>query len=342
MTLAPHRRKNPLTGRWVLVSPRRSTRPWSGETSPPTRKALPRHDPECHLCRGSTRANGLTNPNYESVFVFDNDFPALDAQGTAAPTQASPSTNDLLIAAPVTGRCRVMCYSPDHDRPMSRLEIKEIRQVVDCWVDEAQELGTTHRSVQIFENKGEMMGCSNPHPHGQIWATVHVPDELLLEDVHQRDWLSSHGMPMLLDVAQREIDGIRQVTANEHWLVIVPWWAAWPFETLLLPRFPIQRITQLDDSQRESLAQILSDLTRRYDRLFGCDFPYSMGWHGAPFGEDHLEHWQLHAHFYPPLLRSATIKKFMVGYEMLAEPQRDLTPEQAAMRLRELNVPSSR
>ena len=340
MSLAPHRRKNLLTGRWVLISPQRNTRPWRGETSTHTREALPRRDPGCHLCPGASRANGKTNPDYESVFVFDNDFPALHDGGTELATNTPTDIDEYFSAEPVTGRCRVICYSPDHDRPMSRLAVNEIRRIVDCWVDEARALGTTHRSVQIFENKGEMMGCSNPHPHGQIWATGHLPDELVLEDAHQHAWHTSHGTPMLLDVAQREIDGARRVTANAHWLVIVPWWAAWPFETLLLPRFAIQRITQLDGSQRDSLAEILSDLTRRYDALFDCDFPYSMGWHGAPFGDETLAHWQLHAHFYPPLLRSATIKKFMVGYEMLAEPQRDLTPEQAAARLRELHVPS--
>lgn len=340
MSLAPHRRKNPLTGRWILVSPQRNTRPWSGEISAGKRAALPQRDPTCHLCPKASRANGKTNPDYDSVFVFDNDFPALHDGSAEFPADVASDIDHLLSAEPVRGCCRVICYSPDHGRSMSRLAIKEIRQVVDCWVDEARRLGATYRSVQIFENKGEMMGCSNPHPHGQIWATGHLPDELVLEDVHQRAWQTSHGAPMLLKVAQREVDGMRRVTANAHWLVIVPWWAAWPFETLLVPRFAIQQITQLDGSQRDSLAEILSDLTRRYDALFDCDFPYSMGWHGAPFDDENLEHWQLHAHFYPPLLRSATIKKFMVGYEMLAEPQRDLTPEQAAARLRELHVPS--
>jgi len=338
VSLAPHRRRNPLTGRWVLVSPQRTARPWSGETSTHKRGGLPRRDPHCHLCPGSARASGEINPKYAAVFVFDNDFPALHDGGIAQEAGTTPPAEELLRAESVSGRCRVICYSPDHDRPMSHLGIKEIRGIVDCWADEAGLLGARYRSVQIFENKGEMMGCSNPHPHGQIWATEHLPDELLLEDTRQRVWRGSQGAPMLLEVMQTELHGIRQVAVNENWLVIVPWWATWPFETLLLPRFAVQRLPQLDASQRDSLAAILAELTRRYDALFDCDFPYSMGWHGAPFGEEEAGHWQLHAHFYPPLLRSAAIRKFMVGYEMLAEPQRDLTPEQAAARLRALEI----
>lgn len=337
-----HRRRNPLTGRWVLVSPQRNARPWRGEVhrSSPTPK--PRHDPACHLCPGAQRATGERNPAYTSVHVFDNDFPAVRGQPSAgAPAEsANPS---LFAAQPVSGTCRVICYSPDHDRPMSRLTDYEIAHVINCWADEARALGARHRWVQVFENKGEMMGCSNPHPHGQIWATDHLPDELHIEDERQRTHWRTRGRAMLQEIADHEFEGPRQVLANERWLVIVPYWATWPFETLLLPRFSVQRLNEIPASARPALASALGDLTRCYDQLFDCEFPYSMGWHGAPYDDEHQGgepalHWQLHAHFYPPLLRSATVRKFMVGYEMLAEPQRDLTPEQAAARLRELTT----
>ena len=340
-----HRRRNPLTGRWVLVSPHRNTRPWHGETHRSSQAPRPRHDPACHLCPDAQRATGERNPAYTSVHVFDNDFPAVEASPDND-SAAGPDNSALFAAQPVSGTCRVICYSPDHDRPMSQLTDTEIARVVDCWADQTRALGAQHRWVQVFENKGEMMGCSNPHPHGQIWATDHLPDELNVEDEQQRLHWSRHGSPMLRQVADHEFEGPRQVLANEHWLVIVPYWATWPFETLLLPRFGVRRLDEIPVSARATLAGALGDLTRRYDRLFDCEFPYSMGWHGAPYdgtihddthrrGEAAL-HWQLHAHFFPPLLRSATVRKFMVGYEMLAEPQRDLTPEQAAAQLREL------
>lgn len=340
-----HRRRNPLTGRWVLVSPHRNARPWRGEVHRATNVPRARHESTCHLCPGVERATGERNPEYSSVHVFDNDFPAVQA---ARPIDDHPASSlvhagdhDLFLAQPVSGTCRVICYSPDHDRAMSRLTDAEIGKVVDCWSDEVRTLGRSHRSVQVFENKGEMMGCSNPHPHGQIWATDHVPDELQTEDDLQRGHLRKHGMALLQQVAKHELDGPRQVLANDDWLVIVPYWATWPFETLLLPRFSVQRLDEIPSSARTTLAATLGELTRRYDGLFGCEFPYSMGWHGAPHDGESALHWQLHAHFYPPLLRSATVRKFMVGYEMLAEPQRDLTPEQAASRLRETRVGAS-
>jgi UDPglucose--hexose-1-phosphate uridylyltransferase len=338
-----HRRHDPLTGRWVLVSPHRNARPWHGALAAPAAAPAPRHDPACHLCPGNLRANGARNPDYRAVHVFDNDFPALRV---TPPQQPAPSADPpaLFASEAVRGTCRVVCYSPDHDRTMSRLTAGEIRAVIDCWCREAAALGTTHRWVQVFENKGETMGCSNPHPHGQLWASDHLPGEPALEDARQRDYLARHGTPLLAAVAAAEAGGERQVVANAHWLAIVPWWATWPFETLLLPRFPVRRLDELDAGARDALAAALRELTRRYDALFGCDFPYSMGWHGAPYGAADAApaadaaHWTLHAHFYPPLLRSATVRKFMVGYEMLAEPQRDLTAEQAAARLRELVV----
>jgi UDPglucose--hexose-1-phosphate uridylyltransferase len=327
----PHRRFNPLTGGWVQVSPQRMGRPWQGEVSAPE-PPPPAYDPGCYLCPGNARVGGETNPAYEGVHVFDNDFPALaeDAAGGA-------SDDPLLRAEPSAGLCRVICFSPDHCKSLPLLGTAQIRAVIDCWADQTSELGEGFGHVQVFENKGAMMGCSNPHPHGQIWATAHLPQEVATEDERQRAYLAEHGRPLLLDVATREAAGERVVEANDDWLAIVPFWAAWPFETLLLPRFAVQRMPELTDGQRESLAHVLKALTTRYDNLFQTSFPYSMGWHGAPFTAGSNDHWQLHAHFYPPLLRSAGVRKFMVGYEMLAEPQRDLTPERAAELLRSVS-----
>lgn len=344
---AQHRRRNPLTGRWVLVSPQRTQRPWLGqleEAPAPTRVA---HDPACHLCPGVPRAGGAVNPDYRGPFVFANDFPALKGRPSDA-TQGAATDADpagLFAAQPVHGECRVICWSQDHSATLAELAPAEVRAVVDCWAAQSAELGVRHAWVQVFENKGAMMGCSNPHPHGQIWASGHLPEEAELEDRHQREHHRRHGQPLLLELAAREAGGPREVLASEGWLAIVPWWATWPFETLLLPRRTARRFEDLDDAMRDGLARMLGRLTRTYDALFGCSFPYSMGWHGAPYGAhagditDAAAHWQLHAHFYPPLLRSATVRKFMVGYEMLAEPQRDLTPEDAAARLRAVAAP---
>lgn len=328
----PHRRRNPLNGEWVLVSPQRSERPWLGLTERAEGETLPAHDPACHLCPRSTRASGTVNPDYRGVWVFDNDFPALAAGVPDLP--AGDEIDPLFQAEAVSGTCRVICFSPDHARPIARLSKAEVRAVVDCWAAQSSELGARHAWVQIFENRGAMMGCSNPHPHGQIWASDWIPVEPAAEDREQRDYHSRHGRPLLADVAHREADGPRLVTKSDRWLVIVPWWATWPFETLLLPRFPVLRMESLEDGARDDLAETLRVLTGAYDALFDCPFPYSMGWHGAPHAPGSHHHWQLHAHFYPPLLRSATVRKFMVGYEMLAEAQRDMTAEQAAERLR--------
>ncbi|UXH80591.1 UDP-glucose--hexose-1-phosphate uridylyltransferase [Roseateles amylovorans] len=336
-----HRRYNPLAGRWVLVSPQRSLRPWQGQTESPDTALRPSHDPSCYLCAGNTRINGEQNPDYTGTFVFDNDFaalmadvPAPDAAGTGAPEGA----DGLFEAMPARGTSRVICFSPDHSRSLPELDEAALRQVVQTWCDQSEELGRQWRWVQVFENKGAMMGCSNPHPHGQIWACDFLPELPNREDQQQRDWLATRGEPMLLALARAEAaSGERVVVQNDDWLAIVPYWAEWPFETLLLPRFPVQRLEQMTESQRARLADALRELTTRYDNLFQCSFPYSMGWHGAPSGPDAPDgaHWQLHAHFHPPLLRSATVRKFMVGFELLAESQRDLTPEQAAARLRE-------
>lgn len=325
----PHRRYNPLSGGWVQVSPQRMGRPWQGEVSEPD-PPPPAYDPACYLCPGNARVGGETNPAYDGVYVFDNDFPAL-----AEDQLAEVSHDPLFRAEGSAGVCRVICFSSDHGKSLPLLAPDQIRAVIDCWADQTAQLGAGFGNVQIFENKGAMMGCSNPHPHGQVWATEHVPQEIAAEDIHQCAYRAEHGHALLLDVAEREAAGERVVEVNDDWLAIVPFWAAWPFETLLLPRFAVQRMPQLTDAQRDSLAAVLKALTTRYDNLFETSFPYSMGWHQAPFGMPDIDHWQLHAHFYPPLLRSAAVRKFMVGYEMLAEPQRDLTPERAAAMLRD-------
>ena len=330
-----HRRYNPLTGEWVLVSPHRTRRPWSGQVERAAPALRPRYDPNCYLCPGNARANGARNPDYESTYVFTNDFAALLPDTPAAPTVSHP----LLRAQSERGTCRVICFSPRHDLTLPRMPVESIRQVVDVWAAQAEELGQRYRWVQVFENKGAMMGCSNPHPHGQIWGVSALPNEPAKEDRRQQAYFDEHGVPLLVDYASLEADRQeRVVVENDHWLAVVPYWAIWPFETLLLPRRHVLRLPDLDGPERDGLAQILKCLLTRYDNLFEISFPYSMGWHGAPAGPDAGDccHWQLHAHFYPPLLRSATVKKFMVGYEMLAEAQRDLTAEQAAERLRAL------
>ncbi len=327
----PHRRYNPLAGSWVQVSPQRMGRPWQGEVAPPE-PPPPAYDPACYLCPGNARVGGAVNPAYTGVYVFENDFPALTPDAPAAPLG-----DDLLRAETTRGTCRVICFSPDHAKTLPLLSHQELSAVVDCWADQTAELSQTHASVQIFENKGAMMGCSNPHPHGQIWATGHLPHELATEDTHCRAYFAQYGRALLSDIASREAAGERVVEITDDWLVIVPFWAAWPFETLLLPRFPAAHLAQLTPPQRISLAVILKALTTRYDNLFSASFPYSMGWHQAPFPAGAATHFQLHAHFYPPLLRSASVRKFMVGYEMLAEAQRDLTPERAAQMLRSVS-----
>ncbi len=328
----PHRRRNPLTDEWVLVSPHRNKRPWQGQTEVATPPPTIDHDPDCYLCPGNQRMGGQQNPDYDATFVFANDFPAL-TPATPAHTQTDP----LFASQSETGECRVMSYSPNHSKTLAEMNVSELKAVVDEWAKQSNELGARYPWVQVFENKGEIMGCSMPHPHGQIWAQSHPPTLLAKEDEQQKKYLAeSTGKSMLLDYAQQEQrNKSRTVVDAEHWLVVVPYWAAWPFETLVLPKFPVQRLEALNAEQRTTLAEVLSKLLIKYDNLFDTAFPYSMGWHGAPYGMQQ-PHWQLHAHFYPPLLRSSEIRKFMVGYEMLAEPQRDLTPEQAAVVLRDL------
>jgi len=332
----PHRRRNLLTGEWVLVSPHRTMRPWQGqvERTPPDQR--PAYDPQCYLCPGNARAGGKHNPDYTTTFVFDNDFAALLPDG---PT-GDVSQGEFFQAQAETGTCRVICFNPRHDLTLPEMEVGAIRAVVDVWAEQTIELGSRAEInyVQLFENKGAAMGSSNPHPHGQVWANHRVPQEPTKEDGQQRDYFARHGAPLLLGYLAAELAAQeRIVIENEDWVVLVPYWAVWPFETLLLPRRPVVQLPDLLDNERNALADILKRLLTRYDNLFETSFPYSMGWHGQPTDGAHHAHWQLHAHFYPPLLRSATVKKFMVGYEMLANAQRDITAEQAAARLREVS-----
>ncbi|MDG2915917.1 galactose-1-phosphate uridylyltransferase [Bisgaard Taxon 10/6] len=330
----PHRRYNPLTDQWVLVSPHRAKRPWQGQQEKVNEEQKPTHDPNCYLCPRNKRITGEPNPDYRKPYVFRNDFSAL-LQDTPAPEE---NIDPLFRTAPARGESRVICFSPDHSKTLPLLTVDEINEVIKVWQQQLQELGQTYPWVQIFENKGTAMGCSNPHPHGQIWANSFLPNEVAREDINQRKYYQQQGSVLLVDYAKRELEQKeRIVVETEHWLALVPYWAVWPFETLLLPKTHVKRLTELSAEQAQDLAVILKKLTTKYDNLFETSFPYSMGFHAAPFNGEDNEHWQLHAHFYPPLLRSATVRKFMVGYEMLGESQRDLTAEQAAARLRELS-----
>jgi len=328
----PHRRYNPLSGDWLLVSPHRTKRPWQGMEESSHWQESPVYQPDCYLCPGNDRAGGASNPDYAGTYVFTNDFAALQP-GTP---DATPSKDPLFQLEAERGTCRVVCFAPDHSKTLPLLTQTEVRGVVDTWVEEVEQLGRDYAWVQVFENKGAQMGCSNPHPHGQIWAQSRLPSLVAREHEQQHNYYQTQGHPMLLNYVERELElGERLVEVNDHWVALVPYWAAWPFELLVLPRQARSRMTELPGSERESLSDLLRKVTARYDNLFACSFPYSMGWHGAPFTEEDASPWQLHAHFYPPLLRSASVRKFMVGYEMLGEPQRDITAEQAAKRLRE-------
>jgi UDPglucose--hexose-1-phosphate uridylyltransferase len=324
----PHRRFDPLTGEWVLVSAGRTQRPWLGRREGSPQRALPAYDPDCYLCPGNLRASGARNPAYERTFVFTNDFAALRPD-----TPEEHVRDGLLIAETEPGTCRVLCFSPRHDLTLSEMEDLAVRAVIDVWAEQSAELGGRYRWVQVFENRGEAMGASNPHPHGQIWAGAALPREAEREGATQRRHLETHARPLLIDVAEQELGGPRSIDADDEWLTLVPFWAAWPYETLLLPRRPAARLPDLDESQRTTLTWMLQRLMRRYDALFDLPMPFSMGWHQAPFDEGPTDHWQLHAHFLPPLL-GPTVRKFMVGYELLSEPQRDITAEDAAKRLR--------
>jgi UDPglucose--hexose-1-phosphate uridylyltransferase len=325
----PHRRYDPLNDEWVLVSAGRTLRPWLGAEEPEVAHDRPTYVPDCYLCPGNVRANGGRNPAYTSTFVFDNDFAALRTD-----TSEIAVEDGLLLAEGERGVCRVVCFSPRHDLTLGGMPPEDIRRVIDVWADQTSELGADFRWVQVFENRGAAMGASNPHPHGQVWAGTALPGAAQREGTSQARHAAATGRRLLLDYVGQESGGPRTVVESDEWLIVVPFWASWPFETLVIPKRPAARLPDLDDAARDGLAGALVELLGRYDGLFRRPFPYSMGWHQAPFGDPTAtEGWQVHGHFYPPLLR-ANVRKFMVGYELLAETQRDLTPEDAAERLR--------
>ena len=329
-----HRRLNPLTGDWVLVSPGRTKRPWKGQTEVPPPENVPAYDPLCYMCPGNTRAGGEHNPKYTGTFVFENDYAALRPSGE--PDQQNVA--DLLVANSEKGICRVVCFSPRHDLTLAKMSLAELRTVVDVWVEQYRSLGGESfiNSVVIFENRGAMMGASNPHPHGQIWANATLPNEPAKEQTALLAYRRQHNSCLLCEYWQIEQKrSERLVIENDQFAAIVPFWAVWPFETLVVSKRHFGGMDEFSEPERDALADILRRLTSRYDNLFETSFPYSMGFHQRPTdGEPHPE-WHFHAHFYPPLLRSATVRKFMVGYELLGSPQRDITPEEAAARLRE-------
>ncbi|HVC89047.1 MAG TPA: UDP-glucose--hexose-1-phosphate uridylyltransferase [Acidobacteriaceae bacterium] len=333
----PHRRFNPLSRQWVLVSPHRTQRPWQGEVAKTDAPSAIHYDPTCYLCPGNARAGGHRNPQYDGVFIFNNDYAAL--LPVNPPLQDAPH-DDLLRVESERGICRVICFHPDHDLTLARMQSPDIERVVDAWTAQSQELGDQPeiRYVQIFENRGAMMGASNPHPHCQVWATEHVPDGPRIEQIAQQEYRESHGTCLLCDYLQREVQlAQRIVCQNDEFVALVPFWAVWPFETLVLSRRHVASLPEMNQSQRAALADILKRLTTRYDNLFQISFPYTMGFHPSPADAQPHPEWHFHAHFYPPLLRSATVRKFMVGFEMLGMPQRDITPESAAERLRALS-----
>ncbi len=336
---SPHRRYNALTGEWVLISPHRTKRPWQGKQEDVFLGNRTAHDPNCYLCPGNKRTSGAENPEYQDTFAFTNDFPAL------LPENDDLGSDDSLFQAhAVKGTSRVLCFSPNHSLSLPEMDVESIGKVINLWTKEFQELGEKYKWVQIFENKGAVMGCSNPHPHGQIWASDQLPNEAHKENIQQEKYFAENKRVLLVDYLEKELDKEERIIAqNDYWIALVPFWAVWPYEVLLVPRRHIKRLPELEDEEKVALAEISKLFLTKYDNLFKTSFPYSMGWHNAPNSigknaEDDASYayWQLHAHFYPPLLRSATIKKFLVGYEMLAEAQRDITAEQAAKQLREL------
>lgn len=333
----PHRRYNPLLDEWILVSPQRSKRPWQGQTEKQVAEKLAAYDPDCYLCPGNVRANGEKNPDYKGVYVFDNDFGSLLNEKVEFSTDHS----DFFRLKPERGINRVICFSENHSLTLPEMEKEDIKKVVDIWQQQYEELGAEDfiGHVQIFENKGQVMGCSNPHPHGQIWAQSSIPSAVLKTQENLKNYFEKNGRSLLQDYLAQELEaGERIVLENENFVAVVPFWAVWPYETMIISKRKITDMLMLTEDEKYSLAQIIKDLTTKYDNLFEVSFPYSAGIHQAPTdGLDHPE-WHFHMHFYPPLLRNAEVKKFMVGYEMLAEAQRDVTPEQSAAILKNLST----
>ncbi|UXP30698.1 UDP-glucose--hexose-1-phosphate uridylyltransferase [Reichenbachiella agarivorans] len=329
-----HRRLNILTGEWVQVSPHRSKRPWQGQVEKLEQERRPEHDPTCYLCAGNERIGGERNPDYKDIFVFTNDFASLQGD-----IPSGGDNNGLLQSKSERGLCKVICFSPRHDLTIPEMDIDGIEKVVDLWIKQCEEIGALDyiNHIQIFENKGAVMGCSNPHPHGQIWAQESIPVEPMKKQFQQEKYRLDHGRDLLADYLQQELAAKERILfENEHMVVLIPYWAVWPFEAMILPKRQMPNITDMTIEEKRAFAEAYQHLTIKYDNLFQTSFPYSAGIHQAPCdGRKHPE-WHWHMSFYPPLLRSATVKKFMVGYEMFANPQRDITAESAAQRLREL------
>jgi UDPglucose--hexose-1-phosphate uridylyltransferase len=330
----PHRRFNPLLREWIVVSPHRTQRPWLGKVEKPAAANAERYDPHCYLCPGNERAGGVRNPSYENTFVFENDYPAL----LPAVSGAGRKSENLLLAESEAGLCRVGCFSPRHDLAIAQMSSSELRMVVDMWTAQYEELAAVDwiRHVQIFENRGALMGASNPHPHCQIWANETLPNITARELDSFREYRTPRKSCLLCDYLQLELQRAERVVCeNAGFVVVVPFWASWPFETLVLSKRHVTCLTDLSASERDELGDILRRTTAAYDNLFQTSFPYSMGFHQRPTDGQSYPEWHFHAHYFPPLLRSATIQKFMVGYELLGSPQRDITPESAAQRLME-------
>lgn len=336
LDLHPHKRLNILTGDWVLVSPHRTKRPWQGKTEEIAPDNRPQYDEKCYLCPTNLRADGDTNPDYSASFVFDNDFAALLKD---TPNEQY-NQHELLVAQSVKGICKVISFSPKHNLTLPELSVDEIAAVVDVWQKEFNALAENEwiKYIQIFENKGDIMGCSNPHPHGQIWAQNDIPIEINKEIATQKSYYDRHGKSLLSAYLELELNNQdRVVFENAHFAVLVPFWATWPFETIIISKRHLQSMADFTEGEKQALAEAIKILTIKYDNLFETSFPYSAGIHQAPVNNGAYPEWHWHIHFYPPLLRSATVKKFMVGYEMLANPQRDITPEYAAQKLKELS-----